>query len=338
VLRAGMQVVGIVDVASSATRSRNLLPDGVPLYLGWTIQAAHGGAEVERVTLVNLASGAHTDLEVDTVCVAIGRQPAVELAYVLGCKLAFDPALGGVHAIEATGRQGVFVAGDLTGAPDDDFIDPSVAEESGRRAARAAAAAMGHGVAAEPLSTAGRNGHSGSYLTEWHRHADRIATDDLVVCRCEEIDRRTLLAAADLVGIDHPDEVKRVSRAGMGVCQGRGCRPIVAGILAARTGRPLADMPLDSYRPPVRPIPLAALATEEDRPVPRPPALVDAETRLTADVHAGTLHPMAALRFWRAAEETLYRLDSEAADPSAVEAAAREIERKIRYSHRTAPA
>jgi hypothetical protein len=124
----------------------------------------------------------------------------------------------------------------------------------------------------------------------------------------------------------------------MGLCQGRGCRPIVAGILAARTGRALADIPLGSYRPPVRPIPLAALATEEDRPVPRPPAFVDAATRLTADVDAGTLHPMAAVRFWRAAEETLYRLDSEAADFESIQAAACDIERKIRYTHRQATA
>ena len=55
----------------------------------------------------------------------------------------------------------------------------------------------------------------------------------------------------------------KASRAGMGLCQGRGCRPIVAGLLAARTNHAITDVPLASYRPPVRPLPLSALATEE---------------------------------------------------------------------------
>ena len=64
--------------------------------------------------------------------------------------------------------------------------------------------------------------------------------------------------------------IKRVSRAGMGICQGRGCRPIVAGLLAARTNLAFQDVPLARYRPPVRPIPLAALATEQMTRTSRP--------------------------------------------------------------------
>ena len=61
-----------------------------------------------------------------------------------------------------------------------------------------------------------------------------------------------------------PNEVKRISRAGMGVCQGRGCRPIIAGLLASQHATSFADIPLSSYRPPVRGVPLGALATEEN--------------------------------------------------------------------------
>jgi hypothetical protein len=117
----------------------------------------------------------------------------------------------------------------------------------------------------------------------------------------------------------------------MGLCQGRGCRPIIAGILAAQRGGSIDELPLASFRPPLRAVPLAALATEEERPVPRPSAFVDAESRLARAVAAGELNPMAVVRFWRAAEEVLYQL--ERSDAPALERAARETEERIRATH-----
>jgi hypothetical protein len=62
---------------------------------------------------------------------------------------------------------------------------------------------------------------------------------------------------------DDPNDIKRVCRAGMGVCQGRGCRPLIAGLVAQQTSRRYVEVPLSSFRPPVRSVPLRALATEE---------------------------------------------------------------------------
>jgi hypothetical protein len=58
----------------------------------------------------------------------------------------------------------------------------------------------------------------------------------------------------------HPDVVKRLTRAGMGPCQGRRCREQIAALMALSSGTALADIPLASYRPPVRPLRLAQLA------------------------------------------------------------------------------
>lgn len=81
------------------------------------------------------------------------------------------------------------------------------------------------------------------------------------VCRCEEIGadeiRAAIAAGARTVG-----DVKRQTRAGMGLCQGIFCVPIVAALLHAETGRPLAAIAPMTARPPVRPLPLGALADD----------------------------------------------------------------------------
>jgi hypothetical protein len=69
-------------------------------------------------------------------------------------------------------------------------------------------------------------------------------------------DLRSLLGE----GPPDPDQVKRLTRAGMGLCQGRRCREQVAALLALSTGTSLAEVPLASHRAPVRPVPLAAAA------------------------------------------------------------------------------
>jgi hypothetical protein len=47
---------------------------------------------------------------------------------------------------------------------------------------------------------------------------------------------------------------------GQGPCQGRTCGPILARLIASQTGHPLRELAPFAVRPPVKPIPLAALA------------------------------------------------------------------------------
>ena len=51
----------------------------------------------------------------------------------------------------------------------------------------------------------------------------------------------------------------------MGPCQGRRCREQVALLLADLAGVPLAELPLPSYRAPVRPLPLSVLWPHDER-------------------------------------------------------------------------
>jgi hypothetical protein len=58
----------------------------------------------------------------------------------------------------------------------------------------------------------------------------------------------------------NPDQIKRLTRAGMGPCQGRRCREQIALLLAMASDLSPAAIPLASYRAPVRPLPLGVLA------------------------------------------------------------------------------
>jgi hypothetical protein len=101
---------------------------------------------------------------------------------------------------------------------------------------------------------------------------------DVVVCQCEEVTRRELLdvsppkylgagnmrgcggvAALSPAGRKSQDLVKRMTRAGMGHCQGKRCRDQVLMLLADATGQALSAMVPGSYRAPVRPLPLSIL-------------------------------------------------------------------------------
>ena len=64
---------------------------------------------------------------------------------------------------------------------------------------------------------------------------------DIIICRCQEVSRQEILdAIAD--GALTVDGVKRRTRAGMGLCQGKTCERLVARIIAEQTGRPMAEI------------------------------------------------------------------------------------------------
>lgn len=87
------------------------------------------------------------------------------------------------------------------------------------------------------------------------------AEEELIICRCEEVSRKTIEEAV-AEGAATLDGIKRATRAGMGFCQGRSCRQLVARIISARTGKPLEAIEPATCRHPSRPIKLNLLAEE----------------------------------------------------------------------------
>lgn len=87
---------------------------------------------------------------------------------------------------------------------------------------------------------------------------NRKHDDDMIVCRCEEvtvgeIKEAIRQGARDVTG------VKRRTRAGMGLCQGRTCEKLVQAILRQELGNAAEEIGVSTPRPPIRPIPFGAL-------------------------------------------------------------------------------
>ena len=253
----GLEVAALVEVRDAPQGFPGLVEAlrarGTPILAGFTVASVGGGpGGVEAVTLAPVTGAAASQtLACDTVCVAIGQVPAVELVGALGGGLAPVPARGGwvpqLDGAPVAGLPNVSVVGDcagLMGEPDFDHH---------------------------------------AYRLAWF---DALSGDSsTIVCQCEGVTRADLIGVeapayvprpdggrphtlGDLAGARpaNPDQIKRLTRAGMGVCQGRRCREQVAMTLARAIGANLADVPLATYRAPVRPLPLKVLAAWDEAP------------------------------------------------------------------------
>lgn len=83
---------------------------------------------------------------------------------------------------------------------------------------------------------------------------------DVIICRCEEVTREEIEEAIRL-GLTTMNEVKRLTRAGLGLCQGKTCSRLVADILARETNRSSQDVKPSTCRPPTRVMPIGVLAS-----------------------------------------------------------------------------
>ena len=235
----GIEVAGLVEVRDAPQGSPGLLAKidaaGIAIRCGQTIALAKGGAD--GVSGATLSGG--EDIACDTICVAIGLIPSIELVDAMHGPRALDAARGGyIPAGEPT----VSAVGDGAGLADTGFDHIK-------------------------------------YRMEWMRSLLAISAPDTIVCQCEEVTRADLLGVQPPNYLDrppamgarsletliadgppHPDQVKRLTRAGMGVCQGRRCRDQVAMLLAIAADKPFGTIPLASHRTPVRPLPLKIIA------------------------------------------------------------------------------
>ena len=83
--------------------------------------------------------------------------------------------------------------------------------------------------------------------------------EKVYICRCEEVTRDEVREWISR-GYDTPEELKRVTRIGMGPCQGRGCTDILVREIARMRGIPVSEVKPPSFRPPAKPVKLGILA------------------------------------------------------------------------------
>ncbi|MFM9977112.1 MAG: FAD-dependent oxidoreductase [Sphingomonadaceae bacterium] len=235
----GIAVVGLVEVRDAPQGSPALVAQveaaGIAIHCGAVIALAKGG--IDGVESASLSTG--DVIACDTICVAIGLVPSIELVDAMHGPRALDPLRGGYVPL---GEDRVTAVGDCAGLADSGFDHVA-------------------------------------YRMDWMRALGAVCAADTIICQCEEVTRADLIGVqppnylarpapmcarslATLIedGPPNPDQIKRLTRAGMGVCQGRRCRDQVAMLLAIEADQPFGTIPLATHRAPVRPLPLKVLA------------------------------------------------------------------------------
>lgn len=240
----GIEVAAIVEVRDQPQGSLALVAEieqaGTPIIFGTTIAEAMSG--LEGVTGAILGNG--DKITCDTICMAVGLIPAIELVDAMHGKTHLDPLRGG---FVPGSNDRISVVGDCAGLKDEGFDHIA-------------------------------------YRMDWARALMATRSPDTIICQCEEVTQ------ADLIGVQPPrylerppamaarsletlladgpanqDQIKRLTRAGMGVCQGRRCRDQVAMLLAIESEVLFGTIPLASHRAPVRPLPLGVIADWEEQ-------------------------------------------------------------------------
>lgn len=87
--------------------------------------------------------------------------------------------------------------------------------------------------------------------------------NEVIICRCEEVTKEEIIKAIRR-GANTVNAIKRWTRVGMGLCQGKSCLQWVAKILSEETGKPMKNIKPHTSRPPIRPIKFSVRLTEEE--------------------------------------------------------------------------
>lgn len=256
-------------VAEGLGYQRTVKRHGVRIVNETVIEAIEKTADGLRVTLARVSGETLPErLEVDTVCLGYGFEPANELLRALGCEHQFDAGRRQlVTRRDETGLTsvaGVYALGDCTG-----LGGAKAALAEGVVVGAAVAAALGHVPATALMSEMARAVKQLGKQRRFQQalwtvyasalNAPRERCGDTVICRCEEVTFAQLEAALD-EGLSTPGAIKRRTRIGMGRCQGRYCAPVLDEIVCERFGRSRDEMSGFAPRVPVKPVTIAELS------------------------------------------------------------------------------
>lgn len=196
-----------------------------------------------------------------------GIVPTIHPTLALGCKHDWnDDQASFAPVLDTWGESSVpnvFVAGDGAG-----IGGATAAMLRGEIAGLRIAARMGRtseaqaAAAARPVRAKLKRALSSrAFLDDRYRPRPSIfvPVGKTIACRCEEITVASIQAQT-ACGRPGPNQIKALTRAGMGPCQGRQCNYTIAHVLAACEGRKVPDVGVYRVRPPLKPVTLDELA------------------------------------------------------------------------------
>ena len=271
---AGMLASAPELVAKGFSYRSTLVRARVPVMDRASVVEIRGGGQVESAVVARLDArgdrvpGTEREFAADAVCLGYGFIPANEISRALGCDHRYDPAAGTLVAVRtATGRTSidpVWVVGDAGG-----INGAYVATALGAIAGADVLADLGATVAdrlersvSRLRRTLRRHKRFQDHLRSLYRAeplTTQLARDRTLVCRCESV---TLgeLREAFAGGAMSAGAAKRLTRAGMGKCQGRYCSPSVLALASETAGIPPGEFSGFAPQAPIRPVAIGEVA------------------------------------------------------------------------------
>jgi len=265
-LDAGVDVAAVIELRTKPrldSIAKALLQLSVPVHTGHAVYESIKGkngmlsaVDVRKITSQGECAAAGEIIDCDLLCMSVGFTPAYQLICQAGGTLSYDDdsASFGLDNLPENLR----IAGSVNGAWQ---IDAVLAD--GRRAAKMATATDGSGNSL-PHTTTELRADSPNF--NWPIFAHPKGK--------EFVDFDEDLQIADIVnatrdGYDHVQLVKRYSTCGMGPSQGRHSALATARLVAAATGKTVAQTGVSTARPPFAPELLAHCAGRSFYPAGR---------------------------------------------------------------------
>jgi thioredoxin reductase/bacterioferritin-associated ferredoxin len=251
---------------------RDLKRSGISIHYGHVLAGVEEGEGGLAATIRSQgADGMAQTCTVDAVLMGYGFMPSNEILRLLGCAHTYDGRCGHLttQRDEAcrTSVADVFAIGDCCG-----LGGAKAAISEGIIAGLAAAEAAGFDVS--PLRSQADTARRALARQRRFQEAlwtvfaaphpgTSLADADTIICRCEEISLLDIETAITEGG-HSMSEIKRLTRLGMGRCQGRYCAPALADLVAQRNGEAIDEFTYFAPRPPIKPVPLGAISARDE--------------------------------------------------------------------------
>ncbi len=267
------------DLVRDGLAYRNTLRRaGVPTFHRHAIVHVDGGDAVRQARLAeiddrgNAVAGTEKSFDADVVCAGYGFLPSNEIARAMGCRHRFDAGLG--HLVAERDQHGrssvaqIWIVGDSGG-----LGGARAAEASGIIAGADIVRDLGYKVGGRKVCDAREVQRAVAALDRakqfqsalWTlfrapRIVDQLAQPDTMLCRCEEVSVATVRAVLADGKTATAGAVKRLTRAGMGRCQGRYCGALVVELVARHGGIGIDEFSYFAPRMPFKPVPVATVS------------------------------------------------------------------------------
>jgi len=268
----GMQLLRFPSIMLKGIKClRKIKKAGIPIYFGHMVVDAKGKDKIREVTISQVDSQwcpkRHTKktLQTDLIGVNFGFMPSSYLTHLSGCQHNFDLEqfcwISQFNNVYKTSEKNVFVAGDNTGIGGD-----KMASIEGKIVGIEVSRLLGK-LTKEKANLIHKQLLKDLKSYNWYKkHLNKIykfksgffniLTEETIICRCEEVDYKTIKEILKDPSTGNLKSLKNILRTGMGRCQGRFCYPTIMKILSRYISTKELQKEDFTVRVPLKPLPL----------------------------------------------------------------------------------